>query len=62
MTKKEQREIIRVIGRWEPIGTSVELEPADRKALREQIATLVAPALGVELEAALTWLDVARMT
>jgi hypothetical protein len=60
MTARERREVIYAIGRWDPIG--FELEPAEAARIREQFAEAVAPVLGVELEEAYTWLDVARMT
>lgn len=64
MTVREKRVIVRSLGVWEPQALSIELTDADRKSLREQAAEVVAscPAIDVDLETALVWVDSARMS
>jgi hypothetical protein len=57
----KQREILHAIARVEPRGSSVELLPEDRAAIREQFALALAPALGMDEETVLAQIDAARM-
>lgn len=64
MTKRQQqqRAVLAAVAELEPVAPSVELTPADRQEIREQVAAAIGPAIGVDAEAALNWMDAIRMS
>lgn len=61
-TDKQRRAVLGAIAELEPRGISVELLAEDRANIREQIAELLAPVLGIEAEAAFVIVEAKRMT
>lgn len=57
INRAEAKRIIMAVANWEPLAPSVELTDADRQALREQIATEIAPLIGSQVNYVLGVID-----